>query len=279
MSAYPQDTHCFGAKLRLAHIFAVRSGMKESDADWNESTKILDGLDSSAPPEKKPDLAFVRVSFAMLRLKAGDSREAEALLAKARDFQQTYPQDRRVAPLLAEFATLFDEQPARKESLLREARLAAKDPGTQQRIDDDLKRVSLLDKPLDLHFTSIQGKPVDLKECSGKVVLVVFFAEWSAPSIKVLDGVQAALKKSPQAQALGVSLDQSPEKVAAFAKAHSFAWPIFCDGQGWNSQLVRSFGINALPTVWLVDQRGILRRLNVRADWDEAIRRAGKSPS
>ena len=39
-------------------------------------------------------------------------------------------------------------------------------------------------------------------------------------------------------------------------------WPVACDGKGWESPLVRGLGINALPTVWLLDAHGRLRSLN-----------------
>jgi adenosine deaminase len=34
------------------------------------------------------------------------------------------------------------------------------------------------------------------------------------------------------------------------------AWPVGWEKQGWQSPLVRSFGLNALPTFWIVDRAG-----------------------
>jgi peroxiredoxin len=271
---YPSNAHCFGAKLRLAHLLTVRSELNSSSNDWPEAMKTLDQLAASAPAEKKPDVAFARISLQMLKAKPGDAAGAEPLLKAAREFQRDYPKDRRVAPLLVELSTLFDDQPARKESLLQQARMAATDLPTQKRIEDDLKRLALLGKPLVLHFTSQQGKAVDLKDFQGKPGFVVFFAQWSGPSLKAVEGVQAVVKKYPQAYALGISLDKSPETASAFLKSHRIDWPLYCDGQGWNSPLARSYGLNSIPTVWLVDREGILRRLNVRTEWEEALREA-----
>jgi hypothetical protein len=92
--------------------------------------------------------------------------------------------------------------------------------------------------------------------------------------MKAVEAVQRAVKRNPQAMAIAISLDQSPEILTTYLKAHHLGWPAYCDGKGWNSPLARGFGINSLPTVWLVDESGILRRLNVRGDWDEAIRKA-----
>jgi peroxiredoxin len=274
LASYPADTHTFSVYLRLAHLLAVRSELKGSGKDWEESMKVLDNLETRSAPESRCDVDFARISLSMQRLKPGDSNGDEGLLQKMREFQEKYPQDRRNGRLLVEIATLYDEQPAKKEALLQQAKLLASDPPTQNRITDDLKRLALLDKPLELQFVSRQGKPVNLKDYRGKVVFVVFFAEWSAPSLKAAEGVQAALKNIPQARALGISLDQSADKLAALVKSRGLDWPVYFDGKGWNSPLARGFGINSLPTVWLVDRDGILRRLNVRDDWEEAVRRA-----
>jgi hypothetical protein len=45
-------------------------------------------------------------------------------------------------------------------------------------------------------------------------------------------------------------------------KEKSIKWPIGYDGQGWESPLIRRLGINALPTVWLVDRQGRLRSID-----------------
>ena len=274
LSAYPGDAHDFAASLRLAHLLAVRSDLKASSTDWGAAMKILDELERKSSPEQRADVAFARISLSMGRMKPGDNSAQESLLAKARGFQQNYPQDRRVGRLLVEIATLYDDQPAKKESLLQEALVVATDVETQRRIEDDLKRTALVDKPLDLQFISTEGKSVDLKEYRGKFVFVVFFSEWSAPSIKAVQEVQTAIQRIPQARALGISLNRTEETLSAFIKSRSLDWPVYFDGKGWNSPLVRGWGINSLPTVWLVDRNGILRRLNVRGDWEGAIRRA-----
>jgi hypothetical protein len=45
-------------------------------------------------------------------------------------------------------------------------------------------------------------------------------------------------------------------------KTRGLTWPMAWDGKGWESPLARDFGINALPTVWLLDSHGKLRSLN-----------------
>ena len=43
------------------------------------------------------------------------------------------------------------------------------------------------------------------------------------------------------------------------------------DGLGWRGAIPRSLGINALPAVWMIDKRGILRSINARANYENLI--------
>jgi len=99
-------------------------------------------------------------------------------------------------------------------------------------------------------------------------VLIYFFAEWSPPSMAKLDWVRELGARFParDVKMLGISLDENQAALAANLAAHKITWPVFFDGKGWESPLVRSLGINALPTLWIVDQKGNLRALNARTE-------------
>ena len=115
-----------------------------------------------------------------------------------------------------------------------------------------------------MHFVTADGKAVDLADFRGKVVLVIFFAAWSPPSITALQNVQKSVTALPRGrmQVLGVSLDDKPEALAATIKQNAVTWPVGYDGKGWEGPLARSLGINSLPTLWLFDPKGRLRSLN-----------------
>ena len=73
---------------------------------------------------------------------------------------------------------------------------------------------------------------------------------------------------------LTVSLDEDRTALAATIKVANLRWPVHCDGRGWEGGLVRSVGINALPTVWVLDRQGNLLTLNARDQAPEVIRQA-----
>jgi peroxiredoxin len=262
--AHPEDEHAFEAWLRLSRVFQFRGEMEGSDKMRAEGRRILAELEKTATPSQRTELDFSKITQRMRALRQPTQADREELLALARKFQADHPDDRRVAALLAEVATLFDAQPKTKELLLTDAQSLAADPELQSRISDDLRRVRMLGQVVPLQFTSVQGKEIHGEDYHGKPLILLFFAEFSAPSIKAVAEVQRDLATLPKgaAEVVGVSLDKAPEKLADVLKTHGVAWPVEFDGKGWEGSTVRSLGINALPTVWLIDQQGRLRSLN-----------------
>ena len=264
LAQHPGDPRTFEARVRLARLLRSRGEMEHSEPARAESKRILDELEKTATRDQRAEIDFIRITSFMRGLRAPTKDQRDYLLGIARKFQTAHPADRRVAPLLAEVATLFDAQPKTKRRLLADALALATDDELRGRVADDLKRLDLLGNEVPLRFTTADGKAVDAADHRGKVIIVVFFASWSPPSTAALATVQRAIGALPKdrAQILGVSLDNKPEQLAAVVKQHGVTWPVAFDGQGWESPLVRSLGINALPTVWLLDKQGRLRSLN-----------------
>ena len=265
IARHPDDSHAFEARLRLARLLRVQGDFQNSEKPRAESRRLMDELDkTAATPEQKAEVGFSKISMLMAGLRDPTPQRRDELLDNVRKFQADFPADRRLAALLAETATLFDSQPKIKEALLDDAQKLAHDDQLKGRIADDLKRIRFLGQEVPLHFVTADGKAVDLADFRGKVVLVIFFAAWSPPSIAALQNVQKSVAALPpgRMQVLGVSLDDKPEALAATIKQYAVTWPVGYDGKGWESPLARSLGINSLPTLWLFDPKGRLRSLN-----------------
>ena len=48
-------------------------------------------------------------------------------------------------------------------------------------------------------------------------------------------------------------------------------WPQFLDGKGWENELAKSFGIQTVPTMWLLDREGKLVDASPRGRLEEAV--------
>jgi len=274
VAAHPGDQRAFEAQLRLTRLLEIRGGFQGSEKARAEAKQLLDALEKSATPEQRVEVDFARVTRLMRGAQKAPASLREQLLAAARRFHVEHPGDRRAPELLVEVATLFDQQPKVKSALLNDANALTIDPALKGRIADDLRRLDLLGTRLKLSFQSAQGAAVNVDDFLGRPVVVVFFADFSPPSMDAVARVQRALATLDKntAVALGVNLDPKREALDAALRATGLTWPVAFDGRSWEGELVRSLSINALPTVWLLDKQGRLRSLNALEETAEKVR-------
>jgi hypothetical protein len=66
---------------------------------------------------------------------------------------------------------------------------------------------------------------------------------------------------------VGVSADEKKETVRAFLKKHEMPWTHWWVGS--SEGLMEDWQIGALPTIYLIDARGVLREVLVGADHEK----------
>lgn len=123
-------------------------------------------------------------------------------------------------------------------------------------------------QPLSLKFTALDGRQVDLEKMRGKVVLIDFWATWCGPCIAALPEVKSAYQEfHPKGfEIVGISFDRAEQKLKEFVAKQKMDWPQYFDGKEWANELGQKFGIEAIPTMWLVDKKGVLRDLSAGDD-------------
>ena len=290
--AYPDDPRRHEATIELAGVTAD-IGVSLSDRNRIEAAiRSLAGVerDKSAPSKARADAAFQRITTTMQTVnmaasaRPGETGNARNLIYdSAGNFASRYPEDRRAARLLAVAATLFDDMPERKRKILEQASIIARDEPTRQRIADDLKRLALLGKTGEVSFETIQGGNFSLAEQRGKVVVLVFWAGWSPPSVAVLAELAKDAAKWPRDRVslATVSLDEKKENCTETLRVLGIrAWPTACSGKVWQDPVARALAINALPTIFIYDAEGKLRSLNARDSCGAIVRQlAAEKPA
>ena len=108
-------------------------------------------------------------------------------------------------------------------------------------------------------LTDLGGRPVDLKDYRGKVVLIDFWATWCVTCIDELPALKALYEKykGDNFELLAISVDVGgPGIVANFAAKHKLSYPIaFVD-----DKIREDYRVLNLPSKFLVNSSGLLHR-------------------
>ena len=163
-------------------------------------------------------------------------------------------------------------EPEKAKALLRQ--IAENGPDQEAaRAKGQLAKMEALGKPLNISFKSIDGRAVDMDKLKGKVVLIDFWATWCGPCVAELPNIKKTYAKFHEKgfEIVGISLDQSRDKLAKFVEKEKMDWPQHFDGQGWKNEFAVKYGIQGIPAMWLVDKKGNLVDMKARNGLDGKI--------
>jgi len=277
LAKYPGDPRADDARFRLAALLATIGNMDGTQQPVDEAMRILTALEKSRdlPLEKRANAGF---RLASLYLQSMRGREAEmrgSIVDCARNFVVKFPGDRRGPRLLVEVASICDNDPALKRSLLEQASSLTSEEPLRSRISDDLLRLGLLNRTLDLNFTTVQRGTFRADAQRGKVVVILFWSAESPHCLLWLPSFRRTLDRLPKDRFSFASIALDTNRKAFERRLKEFrldAWPAAFDGKGWASPLARPLGINSLPTVFVLDKAGTLRALNAQNSCEPWVR-------
>ena len=261
----------FEARFRLARVLALRAELEANAVLQEESDALLDSLEKEGTHAQQSHIAFTRISQWMRRNRFPNAEQRRELLAAAKEFRERYPHDIRAARLLVEVATQFDREPEVKRGILSDAGRLTKDPELTQRIGDEMRKLGLLGKRLEMSFSDIGGRPFKLEQYRGRPLVLLYFSEGSPPSLSAWRSLNEVLGGQPTVARVAVSLDESRGSLERARQGLSAGWTVGWDGLGWGSPLARRWGINAMPTAWLIDAQGRLVSLNALEGLDAQL--------
>ncbi len=131
-----------------------------------------------------------------------------------------------------------------------------------EQVNGFLRRLSLVGQPLELAGPTIEGGYVSIDDDKDQPVLVVFWAATSPQFQQDCEPLKELQQRFASAGlgVIGVNLDVDEAEIDNFLSAHDLPWPhIFYsepDKRGGRHPLARYYGVQQVPTYWLVDRTG-----------------------
>jgi len=270
--ASAKDPHAYESSVRLAVAQAKLASLDGNPPAVTEALEKLKILEKQAPDDsQRAETMFRRLSLQWQNLGDTVDQRRENATSYARLFASEFPQDRRSPRLLAEAAALCDNHPEEKAKLIEQALTLSKEESLTRRLQDDRKRLAQLGKPLDLSFTTTEGEQFDLSKERGHVVALIFWSAESAPCLVWMQYFSRYAAEIPALKVVTISLDHDSTDLRSATQSLNVTWPTFFDGKGWDNTIARRFGINTIPTLWLIDRKGCLQALNARNDYQLKI--------
>lgn len=120
----------------------------------------------------------------------------------------------------------------------------------------------------DFSQTDTSGHPVSLSALKGKYVLVDFWASWCGPCRAENPNVVKAFNryKDKGFTVLGVSLDDNRSNWLKAIQQDKLRWTQVSDLNGWKNAVAKQYGIQAIPSNFLLDRDGKILARNLRGD-------------
>jgi thiol-disulfide isomerase/thioredoxin len=109
----------------------------------------------------------------------------------------------------------------------------------------------------------LDDKPLALSDFRGKVVMLSFWASWCGPCRQLLPHERSLYERyqgKPFAL-VGVNRDEDVAAGRRLEEKGDVRWRSFADGL--TGEIARAYGVSGLPTVFLIDHKGVVQHVAI----------------
>jgi len=116
----------------------------------------------------------------------------------------------------------------------------------------------------DLSLPDMNGNRLRLSDLRGKIVLIDFWASWCGPCRHNNPNLVRLYKKyhDKGVEIYGISLDDNTRSWIRAVHHDKMQWIQVIDDQGWAASSAHIYGVDMIPSSFLLDRQGIIRAVN-----------------
>ncbi|NPD93203.1 DUF4369 domain-containing protein [Xylanibacter muris] len=183
------------------------------------------------------------------------------VIKAASDFIKKNPKS-EICPYLVRKHFIQIAQPDYKEASSLTATMLKADPKNikLQNLNKTLKQLATTSTGNNIpqfNTKDINGKDMNRNMLRGKVNVIFAWATWSFSSQNIQRKLFRMKKQYGQdLQIAGICLDPRQEDCKTRIERDSIQWPTACDGQMWDSPIIRKLSITTVPAVIIADKNG-----------------------
>jgi thiol-disulfide isomerase/thioredoxin len=109
----------------------------------------------------------------------------------------------------------------------------------------------------------VDGKSFSLSDYRGKVVLLTFSGNWCGPCVAMYPQEREIVKRfeNQPFAAISVMTDENVSTVRTAIEKGEITWRCWYDG-GTDGPIVAEWGVFAFPTIYILDDKGVIRHRN-----------------
>jgi thiol-disulfide isomerase/thioredoxin len=241
---------------------------------YEEGLRELKLLETQLRPQLKEDsplvpyiayrrmLAEYSVNVQQAKTTAAQAKIQDDWIKDLQSFVETYPKADDTPDAMIQLATGLEFSGKVSDARKWFRQLATDFPQTTsgKKAAGAITRLDVKGNPLPLSFAGLEGGKVDIRSYRDKAVLVVFWATWCKPCNEDLPKLRALYQqyRAQGFEIIGVNLDNSSNGVKAYLQQNGMTWAQIHEPGGLESPPSLAFGVISLPTMFLVDKKGIV---------------------